>query len=158
MINRIDNSIKIRRADVNDIQPIYTFLCDLVKEDFDSYIFSKAFMINIVKPNYIYLVAEYHSKVVGFLNFNTRMILHRGGKKIGEILVLYVKPNMRNMGIGKLLLDNIKMECKNLNVHQLELTTDIARVESHNFYLEEEFVEREMKYVFKIELKENENP
>ncbi len=158
MLNQLDDSLKVRRADINDIQPIYDFLCELVDEDFDSYKFSRAFMMNIVKPNNVYLVAEYQSKVVGFLSFSSRLVLQLGGEKVGKILDLYVQPEMRKKGVGKLLLDNIKMQCRSLKVVQLELTSDVARIESHKFYLREDFVENQKKFVHKIDQNENENP
>lgn len=152
MENQLDDSLRVRRADINDIQPIYDFLCELVGEDFDSYTFNKAFMLNIINPNYIYLVAEYQTKVIGYLSFNSRLLLQHGGKKVGEILDMYVKPEMRNMGVGKLLLDKIKMLSMIIKVHQLELTSDVAQVESHNFYIREKFAESQKKFVCKLDL------
>ncbi len=151
MIEELDDSLTIRRADVSDIKPIFSFLCDLVGEDFDKETFNKAFILNVMNPNNIYLVAEYQSEVVGYLSFNSRLLLHHGGKKIGEILEMYVRPEMRNHGIGKLLLDKIKLLSKTLKVHQLELTSNLARVESHKFYIRENFVESHKKFVFVVE-------
>lgn len=151
MINDLNDSLRVRKADINDIQPIYKFLCDLAGKDFDSYTFNKAFMLNIVKPENIYLVADYNTRVVGYLSFNSRLVLHHGGLKIGDILEMYVKPEMRSLGVGKLLLDKIKLLSKMLNVHRLEITSELASIESHNFYLRENFVEIHKKFVYDMD-------
>lgn len=151
MINDLNDSLRVRKADINDIQPIYKFLCDLTGKDFDSYTFNKAFMLNIIKPENIYLVADYNTRVVGYLSFNSRLVLHHGGLKIDDILEMYVKPEMRSLGVGKLLLDKIKLLSKMAKVHRLEITSDLARVESHNFYLRENFVESHKKFVYDMD-------
>ena len=151
MISTLHDGLTVRKAHVGDLKEIFDFLCDLVGEEFDSETFNKAFMMNVINPNNIYLVAEYESEVIGYLSFNSRLLLHHGGRKVGEILEMYVKPERRSLGVGKLLLDKIKMLSKVTKVHQLELTSNLARVESHKFYLREEFVESHKKFVYKVD-------
>ena len=158
MVNELDASLRVRRADVTDINSIYDFICDFVNEDFEAYKFNRAFMLNIVKPDNIYLVAEYQSKVVGFLSFHSQLLLQQGGERIGEILDLYVKPEMRNLGIGKFLLDKIKLLCRVMKVNLIEVTTELALIESHNLFIGENFVENDTKFIFNIDLDETENP
>lgn len=151
MNDNFNADLSVRKADINDIKPIFNFLCDLVGEDFDSETFNKAFIMNVTNPNNIYLVAEYKSEVIGYLSFNSRLLLHHGGKKVGEILEMYVKPEQRNLGVGKLLLDKIKMLSKVIKVHQLELSSNIERKGSHKFYLREGFVESHKKFVYLVD-------
>lgn len=157
MINQLNDSLRVRKANINDLRVIYEFLCDLQCTKFDVYTFNRAFMLNIVKPDNIYLVAEYNSKVVGYLSYNERLLLHHGGRKVGEILEMYVKPEMRSLGVGKLLLDKIKLLSRVMKVQRLELTSDLSREESHKFYVRENFVESHKKFVHDIDLNASEN-
>ncbi len=156
MVEDLHDGLSVRKAVLNDIKSIFDFLCDLVGEDFDRDTFNKAFMMNVVNPNNIYLVAEYESEVIGYLSFNSRLLLHHGGKKVGEILEMYVRPEKRSLGVGKLLLDKIKMLSKVIKVHQLEVSSNLERAGSHKFYLREGFVESHKKFVYVIDKQGNE--
>jgi (aminoalkyl)phosphonate N-acetyltransferase len=125
--------IIIRKTESKDLDSIYGFICDLENEVFDFQLFKCIFEENSENPNYKYFVAESDEKIIGFISFHTQKLLHHCGV-VGEIQELYIDPNFRNQGIGKLLIQKVKTYAKANNLTSIEVTSNKLRTENIQVY------------------------
>lgn len=68
--------MNIRKAESNDLDIIYGFICVHENKVFDYELFKGIFEENLVITDYVYYVAELHGKVVGFISFHTQKLSH----------------------------------------------------------------------------------
>ena len=131
----MNKQIQIRRATSNDQDSIYSFICDLEDCIFDEKLFGTFYNENIQKSLNIYLVAEEiaHQKVIGFISCHGQVLLHHLGL-VYEIQEMFVEASYRNLGIGKLLLEKLKVSLP-ANCKSLEVTAQNKRSETHAFYM-----------------------
>ena len=80
----------------------------------------------------IYLVYR-DEKIEGFLSFKIHYYLHHD-HDTGEIVVLVVLPEKRNLNIGKLLIEKIEEIAKDKQFEQIELSTSTYCKDAHRFY------------------------
>lgn len=132
------NPVDIRFATESDFESVYRFINLLENEVMDKTTQRALYLENVKHPDIVYLLAIVNEKPVGFLSCHVQNLMHHGGK-IGEIQELYVDESARNLGIGKLLTDEIKSIAKSRNVIQLEVTSRLARTDAHRFYEREGF-------------------
>jgi PhnO protein len=158
MNTKLGDGLFVRKVNLNDLKTIHNFVNLLEDEEFDYGIFKSAFYLNLLNTDYIYLIAEFNQKAIGYLSCHTQLLLHHGGQRIGEIQEMYVDMDKRYMGVGKLLLDKLKLLSKINGVHQLEVTANRKRKDSHKFYLKENFEETHKKFVYKIDINKTKNP
>ena len=125
--------INIRNAELEDLDTIFNFICELEDEVFDYQIFTSIFEENLQNTNYVYYVAEIENQVVGFISFHTQKLLHHCGI-VGEIQEFYVAQNFRGKHIGKYLIDTIKEYAKTYQLKSIEVTTNQLRIENVNIY------------------------
>ncbi|MDY2587004.1 GNAT family N-acetyltransferase [Winogradskyella aquimaris] len=87
--------------------------------------------------NYECAVIMEGNEVVGItgLWFCTR---HYSGKSV-ELDHVYIKPQHRNKGLGKLFMNWIKTYCREKGYETLELNTYVQNYPSHKFYYNEGF-------------------
>lgn len=130
----MNRPIQIRRATNKDQSAVYRFVCDLEDDLFDENIFGTYYVENIHKSHNIYFVAEDASNglVVGFISCHGQVLLHHLGL-VYEIQEMYVDPAYRNRGIGKQLLQKLKVSLPT-NCKSLEVTAQNKRKETHAFY------------------------
>lgn len=140
--------ITIRKATIEDIELISQFYKKLndyeqqFSHEFNSrWAFTKkgrAFFENRLKGrNSSVLIAEDKEKPIGFSLahiFRTGEI--RNIPKIGVLEYLYVEPEYRKKGIGKILLDNVKKFFQDNNVSRIKLTTLSDNKNAIKFYEE----------------------
>jgi PhnO protein len=129
----IDNSIKVRRAEMGDLQVIYRFICELEDEKLDYDLFQQIFKENLVSPNCLYSVAESKTKVIGFISLQTQKLLHHCGT-VAEIQEYYVDKKFRSKGIGRLLMDEVKKSAEINNIKSIEVTSNKMRTENIKVY------------------------
>ncbi len=125
--------ILIRKADPQDLDTVYEFICNLENEVFDYQIFKCIFDKNLQNPDYVYYVAESNNHVIGFLSFHTQKLLHHCGV-VGEIQEFYIDPNFRNQGVGKLLIQEVKAYAEANNLKSIEVTSNKLRTENVPIY------------------------
>ncbi len=128
------NPIQIREALKDDFVGVYNFINDLegIVCDFGS--LKKVYLESISNPNYIYLIAEVDNIPIGFISCHSQKLLHHNGNSIGEIQEMYVSPQNRGLGIGKLLLMELKKVAREKKIDQLEVTSNNRRESTHRFY------------------------
>jgi (aminoalkyl)phosphonate N-acetyltransferase len=140
------DEVLIREAIPQDFPVIYNFINELEGIVFDEEKQRSFFEVNIEQKHHCYRVAVRNGEVVGYISCHTQILLHHGGR-IGEIQELFVAADKRDHGIGKLLVDEVKMWAQNLDVLQLEVTANNDRHQTHQFYIREGFVHTHKKFV-----------
>jgi len=137
----------IREASINDADAIYQFVCALQNKEFDKESIYKIYNSNLYNQDNLYLVAVDASKPIGYVSCHLQWLLHHQGK-VAEIQEMYVKPEYRSQGIGKMLMMDVKERSKALGAVQLEVTTRAIREGAIKFYKREEFDDSHKKLVY----------
>ncbi len=142
----MNNSIQIRRAANKDQSAVYRFICDLEDTAFDENLFGTYYIENIHKSHNIYFVAEDigNGRVIGYISCHGQLLLHHLGLAY-EIQEMYVDAAYRNRGIGKLLLNKLKVSLPT-NCKSLEVTAQNKRTETHSFYAANGFNHSHLKF------------
>lgn len=143
----MDNHISIREARPTDFESIFQFVCSLQNKQLNKNELASLYEGNLRNPDNIYLVAANQSKSIGYISCHLQTLLHHGGK-VAEIQEMFVLPEYRSLGIGKLLMNEIKKKVKEMDALQLEVTTRAIREKAIQFYLREEFQDSHKKLVY----------
>lgn len=139
--------ITIRPATESDFESIYQFVNELQNKTFDRSKMRELFFTNLKNTTIIYLMACSDNKAIGYLSCHIQLLLHHGGQ-VAEIQEMFVKPGYRSLGVGKLLMDEVKNLSKKLEVLQLEVTTRVIREKAIQFYKRESFEDTHKKLVY----------
>lgn len=140
-------AVNIRNATQADYDAVYQFLSLLQKRGFDYNKLKPLFCLNIENPNHLYLIAEVDLKPVGYASCHLQTLLHHEGQ-VAEIQEMFVLPEYRSSGIGKMLMDKIKLISREMGAIQLEVTTRLFREHAIRFYLREDFEDSHKKLVY----------
>jgi PhnO protein len=140
-------AVAIRKAELEDFQSVYQFICELQKKKFDEDILKQLYVENLSKPENIYLVASQDELVIGYLSCHIQTLLHHAGK-VAEIQEIFVAADYRSSGVGKLLIDEIKSRSTKFRALQLEVTTRKIREKAIQFYIRESFEDSHNKLVY----------
>ncbi len=134
-----------RKACSEDCKQIYNFVCDLEEHEFEYSIFENLYLRNITNPENIYLVAEEAGILSGYISCHAQFLLHHGGR-VFEIQELYVVPEFRKMGVGKLLVETLESTLHQLDYQSLEVTANKKREKTHDFYAKMGFQFSHLKF------------
>ena len=145
---KMKNKQAIRKAQIQDFESIYRFVNKLEDEEFDRQKQFKIFSDNLLNEKNIYLVATENGVVIGYLSCHIQKLLHHGGE-IGEIQEMFVIPEKRSIGIGKILIEKLKEIAVNRKILQLEVTSNQKRLKAHSFYEAQKFIATHKKFVLK---------
>lgn len=143
--------IEIRRALPSDVKDIHKLICFLELKDFDFEPFKAIFYQNICNIHYIYLSAVWKDELVGLLHSHGQFLLHHNGF-VFEIQEFFVKEAYRKKGIGSTLLQTLEKEIKKFNPVSLEVTTQVTRTNTHQFYLHQQFKQTHLKFTKDLHL------
>lgn len=141
----------VRIATEQDVSILYDFICLLEESNLDVDAFNDIFRRNLHNPDVYYLVAERFNTVVGFVSCHVQYLLHHAGK-VGEIQELFVRPDVRNQGIGQELITALNTLAHQENFVNLEVTTNRKRLDTVRFYERELFIRTHNKLVKPIQL------
>jgi len=97
----------------------------------------------------IYLVAIENEIVIGYVSCHIQKLLHHGGE-VGEIQEMFVIPEKRSLGVGKILIGKLKEIAINRKILQLEVTSNQKRLKAHSFYETQEFTATHKKFIHKL--------
>ncbi len=136
----------IRPARLSDQEAIYWMLHDLENGDLDRAGFDRAFLKNLPNDAIGYFIAERAGVPIGLASCHVQMLLHHAAP-IAEIQEMYVLPDFRSMGVGRLLMAAIRSFVRQCGASQLEVTTRRTRLDTHRFYEREGFVNSHFKLV-----------
>lgn len=140
---------EIRKCRANDINQVYSLICELEGTNFNYNDFEVAFNSKINNCIDYCILCIVNNNVVGFLSLNVDYQLHHAGK-VALIEELIVSSKYRANGIGKLLLDNAISYAKTNGCDVIELTSNFSRERAHNFYIKNGF--KRDSYKFKMKL------
>jgi (aminoalkyl)phosphonate N-acetyltransferase len=143
----MEQAVKIRKAGIGDLDTVYSFICHLEENSFDSGKFSKRYSENLENDNCIYLVAVNDSgDCIGFISCHEQKLLHHE-TPVFEIQEMYVAKNQRNTGIGKTLISVLEEKLRETGPANLEVTTNIKRPDARRFYSKRGFSQTHVKLV-----------
>ena len=131
-------AVHIRAAAPADAAVVYDFVCALEETTLDKPAFFRIYEQNLANPSIHYRVAEVAGDVVGFISCHVQWLLHHGGK-VGEIQEFFVRPDVRQQGIGQALLAELYALAAQENFINLEVTTNQKRLDTFRFYERESF-------------------
>lgn len=140
--------VKIRSAELRDLDIVYRFLCSLSEKIHDREKFEEYYKINIQQHNYIYLVTEVDESVVGFLSCHGQVLLHHVGWAY-EIQEMYTDEMYRGKGIGKLLIQELERILTEREYDVIEVTSNNKRLAAHDFYMKNGYVQTHQKFTKK---------
>jgi PhnO protein len=140
----------IRSATIADFDTIYGFVNALEETIFERDILYDIFQKNIASSLNIYLIAsDLKHQPVGYISCHGQYLLHHAGL-VGEIQELFVSPDKRGEGIGRLLVGAVKDRARHMGMVQLEVTANIKRVATHRFYEQQGFDQTHRKFVYPL--------
>jgi PhnO protein len=142
----MNEKIKIRKANRNDVDVIYGFICSLEDTIFDANLFATFYHDNIANKNNFYFVAEdpNDSKIVGYISCHGQLLLHHLGM-VFEIQEMFVEESYRNLGIGHTLIQYLESALPG-NSKSLEVTAQNKRISTHEFYQLNGFESSHLKF------------
>jgi len=141
--------ISIRPARPADADPIYGMLCDLENTALARESFDVAFLTNLGNENIQYLMAEAQGMLVGMASCHVQWLLHHAAP-VAEIQEMYVDPTLRSQGIGNKLIEAIRHFAQARGAGQIEVTSNLTRLNTHRFYEREGFQKTHAKLVMKL--------
>ena len=141
--------IAIRRARLKDFQTVYDFINELEDTVYNYDRQKEIYKANLSNKDNVHLVALDKEDIVGYLSCHVQLLLHHNGR-VAEIQEMFVHREKRGGGIGKLLVDQLKLILQKQNVVQLEAASNNQRVSTHTFYQREGFIASHKKFVWKF--------
>ena len=98
---------------------------------------------------YKLLVCELDGKAVAFASLHSFDMFH-SEKKMGRITALCVDENVRDQGIGGILLKAVESYFAEEQCSYVEVTTNVSRLLTPGFYLKHGYVENSRRFVKSI--------
>ena len=122
---KLDN-IKIEVMTLDDLESIK----DILASDFDKFWNYNVFKSELQNENSKYLVAKLNTEIIGFAGI--KIILDEA-----DVMNIVIKKIYRNQGVGTLLLNEIILLCKKLNLNSISL--EVNEINSSAIHLYENF-------------------
>jgi PhnO protein len=136
----------VRQAEIQDAKKVFQFLCELEKKTFDYQEFYLNYRNTIFANNNIYLVAaDQNNYVVGYISCHGQILLHHNGM-VFEVQEFFVETPYRKHGIGTMLIKALETRLAKREFQCLEVTANVHRKDTHDFYLEHGFEQTHYKF------------
>lgn len=127
-------TVTVREATPSDYPVIFDLIRnELGYQSLDKVKFLQRMALMETDANYVTIVAEADSGVVGFLGLHRSIAYNLDGAYI-QIMALAVSERMQNQGIGKQLLSWTETYCRTNDIHKLTLNSNIRRSAAHALY------------------------
>ncbi len=140
--------VSVRKALPSDEEVLYGMLCDLESEVLPRGSFATVYHSNLGNEKIGYFIAELGGEAIGMVSCHVQLLLHHAAA-VGEIQEMYVDPALRSQGIGKALVRAVQDFAEQLGAHQVEVTSNKLRNDTHRFYEREGFLKSHDKLVWK---------
>ncbi len=137
--------MKIRKIKLEDLDGVFELLNELYEGKIDYSIFVEKYKKTLQDDNSYSIVAIEDNNVVGVL---ISRIINRLAKAKNILFIddLIVNKKCRNVGIGKLLIQNATTYAISKDCGALELTSMIVNVNAHRFYENNGFEKKQYKF------------
>jgi len=159
--------MEIRKAILEDVKDIVSLGIEFMKENNNlktkevskadksnkesNNLFRKFVKENIKSKNGLVLVAEYNSKIIGFMQVHIQdNIKGYKVKKIGHIDDLFVKKKFRKNKVSTLLKDTAIHWFKSKNLKYITLQTEMRNNNAHKIYIKWGFFEHHLTMFKKL--------
>ncbi len=139
------DNVLIRPATITDFDVIFDFVCGLENEQFDRSRMRQCYVTNLYAPHHHYLLATVDGDAVGYITCHGQILMHHCGL-VYEIQEMYVVPEYRSKGVGKLLLAALHERLSRENYVLLEVASSFKRADAHRFYEANGFVKATYKF------------
>lgn len=137
--------VHLRNAIISDTNQIHALICQLENKTMDRTNFKRIFERNLQSPDIFYRVLEGNENIIGFVSMHIQNLLHHEGK-VAEVQELCVDEKYRNLGFGKILLDEAVQEAQNRKCELIELAANKKREDAHRFYEREGWERSHFKF------------
>ncbi|MFA5886720.1 MAG: GNAT family N-acetyltransferase [Patescibacteria group bacterium] len=124
------NIRKVSQSDYRELMSLYNLFVGedkYSKHDNDS--FSR---VLDSQSNFVF-VTEDLGKLIGFASFSIRSVI-RYPKPIAELDEIFVRPEYRQKGVGKMLMQQIEDKAKELDCYRLFIESHYDHKAAHLFY------------------------
>lgn len=123
----------IRRAQLSDVAVVHEFISCLEDNIFDFREFETIFETNLRSRSSDYYLASLNDKVLGFASAHYQLLLHHNGL-VCEIQELFIRPEYRGNGIGKMLVGKCVDRALAKKCKSIEVTSNLKRKNVVRFY------------------------
>ena len=137
----------IRVANKDDLEAVYRLMRQLSDHDFTREQFAACYRHNL-KGNCI-VVYEEDGDVYGCGVLSIHYPMHFS-RKNAEIVNLIVEANVRNRGIGKMILNELERIATENECARIEVASNKRRTDAHRFYIREGFADTHIKMTKEI--------
>jgi len=139
------NDLVIRPATPDDFDAIYTFVCGLEEQVFDKAELRQCYEVCLAAENSYYLIATLGNRPIGYISCHGQILMHHCGW-VYEIQELYVLPEHRSLGVGKILTQAIEKILAEKDYKLLEVASNMRRTDAHRFYETNGFEKTSFKF------------
>ncbi|KPU46135.1 aminoalkylphosphonic acid N-acetyltransferase [Oxobacter pfennigii] len=146
--------MNIRKAEKNDMEDVFSLICELEERKMDKSNFCTVYLNNLSDSRIHYIVAEQPGKIIGFISIHIQQLLHHAGS-IAEIQELIVTEEWQGSGIGHMMFETAKNIASENNCINIEVCSNRRREKSHLFY--EKIGMKKSSYKFILQLRRNNN-
>ena len=101
-------------------------------------------------PDNCGFVATYNTEIVGWIHVMLSARIE--SPPFYEISGFVVDERCRRQGIGKKLVDEVKLWCVGKDIHKLRVRCNVTRTRAHEFYLSLGFNETKVSKIFDMNL------
>ena len=131
-------NITVSAVTENDLDSVRLLLQELLNVMDDTEVFSieqseKNFQRMLVEHDNYMLAARKDDDIIGFINFSVRKTLMHP-EPSGLIDELVVSESSRGLGVGKLLINAVIEQCRELGCCELEVSTEKSNKNARQFY------------------------
>ena len=141
----------IRRATLKDlviVQKLNNELFDLELKNYDTTLVKdwaisnegKEYFEDLIKNHFV-VVALLENQIVGYLAGTINEKGSYESIQYGEINNMFIKDSCRGYGVGKALVNDFKLYCKNNGINDLMVTASAKNKNAVNFYKKNGFEE-----------------
>jgi N-acetylglutamate synthase-like GNAT family acetyltransferase len=140
--------MNIREATLHDANAIADLLDQLGYRSGSG--FAAGQLDQFTRDGYGVLVCELDGKVVGFSSMHWFSMFHSPGS-MGRITAMCVNEEIRDQGIGGLLLIESEKFLHRQGCVAVEVTSNVTRLMTHRFYLKHGYSEDSRRFIKKFE-------
>ena len=139
----------IKEISIQDEKQVYQLICELEQDTFNNEDFKRRFHQAIQSKQCLMFGYFKQDILIGVISLYIKEYLPHH-HKTGEIAELIISSEERNKKIGKQLIQFVIQKGKELQLEELELCTNIKRINAHHFYQREGFVMDHYNFIKKL--------